>query len=105
MPQSGFLEQKPRSPGSLAIVVALHGAAIGALLLAKGEFERKAPVVTDTYFVPPETIPPPDPPKPVDQKRQIKSRIDTVTPLVQPPVFDRVAIVEPRPVDPVVFDP
>ena len=35
MSEAGFLAQKPKSPTSLLIVIALHGAAITALALSK----------------------------------------------------------------------
>jgi protein TonB len=104
MAQTGFLEQKPRSPGSLAIVVALHGAAIAALMLAKMEYERVPTVITKTYEVKPDEPPPPDKPKPVERK-QVQSRIETVTPIIQPRVFSDVVIAEPKPAEPVIFDP
>jgi protein TonB len=40
MPQGGFLEQKPKSPGGLALVIALHAAVLTALMLAKNEYVR-----------------------------------------------------------------
>jgi protein TonB len=106
MAQQGFLEQKPRSPGSLTIVIALHGAAIAALMLAKMEYVRTPTVITGAYNVKPDKPPPPpEDPKPVDPKQQVKSRIDTVTPIVRPLVFNDVVIADPKPSDPVTFDP
>ena len=35
MPQGGFLEQKPRSPTGLAIVIVGHVAVLSALALSK----------------------------------------------------------------------
>jgi protein TonB len=105
MAQTGFLEQKPRSPGSLAIVIALHGAAIAALMLAKMEYDRVPTVITKTYEVKPDEPPPPDKVEPVKQKQQVESRIETVTPVIQPPVFSNLVITEPKPVEPVTFDP
>ena len=105
MAQQGFLEQKPRSPGSLAIVIGLHGAAIAALMLAKMEYVRLPTVITKTYEVKPDQPPPPDNPEPVEQKQQVQSRIETVTPIIRQPVFTDLVITEPRPVEPVTFDP
>ena len=105
MAEQGFLEQKPRSPGSLAIVIGLHGAAIAALMLAKMEYVRLPTVITKTYEVKPDQPPPPDNPEPVEQKQQVQSRIETVTPIIRQPVFTDLVITEPRPVEPVTFDP
>jgi protein TonB len=104
MPQSGFLEQKPRSPGSLAIVIAVHGAAIAALMLAKQEFIQAPPVVTKAYQVPLPKDPPPEPLKKVEP-RQVQSRIDTVPPIVPRPVLENIQITEPQPLRPITFDP
>lgn len=104
MAQAGFLEQKPRSPGSLAIVVALHGAAITALMLAKMEYERVPTVITDAYDVEPDKPPPPEKIEPVETKqRQAKSRIETVTPIIKAPVMTDLAIPEPKIGDPAPF--
>ena len=106
MAEQTFLNQKPRSPGSLAVVIALHGAAITALMLSKMEFVRPPPVITETYNVPDIPPPPkvePDEPKP-QQKAQSKSQIDIVPPIVQRPAFNDVVIPQPRNSEPVVFD-
>jgi protein TonB len=103
MAQTGFLEQKPRSPGSLAIVVALHGAAISALMLAKMEYERVPTVITKAYEVKPDEPPPPEKIEPVEPKQQAKSRIETVTPLIKAPVMHNLEIPEPKVGDPAPF--
>ena len=93
MPAGGFLEQKPRSPGSLAIVIALHGAAIGALLLSKTEYitSKFEPTVVKTIPEAPE--PPPPEPEPVQRVQEPpKSVIRHVPPRV-----------DLRPADPVVL--
>jgi protein TonB len=106
MAEQTFLDQKPRSPGSLVIVVALHGAAITALMLAKMEYERVPTVITKTYEVPDTPPPPPEPQKPQPpQKAQVQSRLDTVPPIVDRPVFRDLVLPQPRTGDPVVFDP
>ncbi len=108
MAEQGFLAQKPRSPGSLAIVIALHGAAIAALMLAKMEYVRLPTVITKTYEVKPDQPPPPETPKPPEpnrQQKQVVSRIETVTPIVPQPRFIDLAIAEPKTVEPVTFDP
>lgn len=66
MAQAGYLEQKRIRPGSAAIVVAMHGAALAALLLAKHELVDKRaspPLVTRDVKV---DIPEPEPPRPDD---------------------------------------
>lgn len=90
MPQGAFFEQKRMSPTSLAIVVALHGAAIGALLLAKGPvFEKKSPVRTIVYQVPDITPPEVEPetrPEPRTQPQpQHRSPIEAPPPIVDIP--------------------
>lgn len=107
MAERTFLDQKPRSPGSLAIVIALHGAAITALMLSKMEFVRVPTVITKTYEVP--DIPPPpkvEPEKPQPrQKAQARSQIDIVPPIVERPAFDDLVLPQPRRTEPVTFDP
>ena len=107
MAEHGFLDQKPRSPGSLALVIALHGAAIAALVLAKTEFVRVPTVITKTYEVPEPPPPPVDKVEPKDPKpkQQVQSRIETVPPIVERPVFTDLLIAEPKPIEPVTFDP
>lgn len=85
MPQQGFLDQKPRSAGSLVVVIALHAAAITALALSKMEVVPIIPPPIDTYNVrvdppPPEIV---DTPKP---KAQSESVIETVPPVAPTPV-------------------
>lgn len=83
MSDPSFFEQKPRSPAGLAIVIALHAAAIAALALAKMEMpvaEILGPLKIRQIEADPE--PPPLPPEPArDQPRQ-KSVIDHVRPEV-----------------------
>jgi protein TonB len=103
MAQQGFLDQKPRSPFSLTVVIALHGAAIAALMLAKMEYVRVPTVITKTYTVP--NDPPPPPPEKVQPKPepQVRSRIETVTPIIRPPVLPELVIAELKPAD-MAFD-
>lgn len=83
MSEAGFLEQKRTSPGSLATVIALHAAAVTALVLAKGEFvtnEVKPLVVKHIPNAPP---PPPETP-PAEPKPEVrqKSAVDQVKPVI-----------------------
>lgn len=102
MAQQGFLEQKPRSPASLTIVIALHGAAIAALMLAKMDYEREPTVITDAYNVKPDDPPPPEKVERAEPK-QAESRIETVTPLIKTPVMTNLEIPEPKIGDPAPF--
>jgi protein TonB len=84
MPAGGFLEQKPRSPGSLAIVIALHAAAIGALALSKSEFIVEP--FTPTVVTPiPETKEPPPEPQPKEQPRKQPEQVTWSKPVIQMP--------------------
>lgn len=84
---NGFFEQKRRSPLSLAAVVGLHAAALGAVILfGTTTFQRVDPermkLITIRPDPPiPDEVPPP--PRP-EQARQIDT--PTVTPQVLPPV-------------------
>ena len=118
MPQEGFLEQKPRSPGSLAIVIALHGAAIGALMLSKTEFVTKQfdPMIVRTIPETPDP-PPPDPeprPRPQDPPKSVirhvppKVDLQPSDPLVLGETTEVVTLQTPGPIgqaEPRVVDP
>jgi protein TonB len=106
MPAGGFLEQKRRSPGSLAVVVALHGAAITALLLAKSEFitHKNPPIVVRPIPEPPEP-PPPSPPERREEAKELpQSVVDYVPPKVPVRTLAPVVLGRQTNVDP-VFDP
>ncbi|HEV2747135.1 MAG TPA: energy transducer TonB [Allosphingosinicella sp.] len=104
MPENGFLAHKPRSPGSLAVVLALHAAAITALAMSKME------VPTMKIFTPLKLKPvrlPPDPPPvpdPIPPKAHNKSVIEHVTPIVATHPLRPVTIREPKPLGPIVID-
>lgn len=107
MSEGGFLDRKPRSPGSLALVIALHAAAITALALSKME----VPKVTDWGTVTvdhipiepdPEPLPPPPEPKlPVQRQDQVVTK---VPPRVATPVFQQVPISGPAATDLPILD-
>lgn len=106
MTNGTFMEQKSRSPGGLAIVIALHGAAITALLLAKHEFEREKPIVTKIYDVPIKKDPPPLPPEPRPiEKVELPTEpvITRTPPIIQLPKLPETPLnpVEKQPVFPV----
>jgi protein TonB len=86
MVQGGFYETKRMKPGTVAIVVLLHGAAITAAMLAReGNFSRDPFKKTIIVDVPIDKPPPekPQPPKP--QPRQHEP-VTTVYMPYQPPI-------------------
>lgn len=84
MAEGGFFEQKRSSPGGLAAVIALHAAALGAVIMIKG------PVIIPEVFPPTEVefIAEPVDPPPVEP-------VETDRPPQQPTFID----VPPRRVD------
>jgi protein TonB len=83
-----------RHPTALIVVVLMHGAALGALALAKMDVigpTKAPPTIIELIKNPP----PPPPPEPLPQpqaKPQHQSRIEVVEPVVRtvpaPPIFD-----------------
>lgn len=74
---NGFFEERRRSPTSLATVITLHAAAVGALVLfGTTSFVRDPPTITKVFNVPMPVDPPPVPPPPPPRTRD---------PLPQPP--------------------
>lgn len=67
MAQAGFLTEKKARPASALVVIAMHAAAIAALLLAKTEFQAP-PEYTPIRITP--VAPPPEPPPPMPPERQ-----------------------------------
>ncbi|HEY0312812.1 MAG TPA: energy transducer TonB [Allosphingosinicella sp.] len=99
MMQTGFYERKRMSPGAVAVVVLLHGAAITALVMAKeGAFTHDRLTHTTVVDVPLDKPPPtdPKPPKPHPQQPEALTRTD---PLI------KVVISDPLPPGPVLLDP
>jgi protein TonB len=84
MTEAGFFAQKRNSPSSLALVIALHGGLIAAVMLIKSpQFIRivDPPLVTELIEVPPDPAQvPPAPRQPTEQPRQ---RIDQVEQVVE----------------------
>ena len=67
MTGAGFYEPQKFRPTGLALVVALHAAALGALVLVKGpEFVTELPARTKVIFIPLPEDPPEMPPPPVE---------------------------------------
>lgn len=93
MTQGGFYERKTMSPGAVAIVVLLHGAAITALVMAR-EGGFTPPRFGHTTVVDIHTPkPPPEKPKPQpkqETQQRPKEVVDWVPPLIvtdHPPTF------------------
>lgn len=97
MQEGGFHQTRSVSPTRLAIVVALHGAAIGALALSKME------VIPGVTFDPTEVIniplpappPPPEPQPQPDTRAPQRSQVDTVDPVIPSPPSD-FTVTQPR---------
>lgn len=101
--QEGFFEQRSASPASLAIVIALHAAGIGALMLTKGPvFEKHLRSPTVIYDVPDITPPEVKPePKREPETREIpeqRSRLETVPPALDLPARGPRVRFEPAPI-------
>jgi protein TonB len=86
MTTAGFYDRKGMNPRALTVVVLLHGAALTALVLAKGEaIERiiHPPTVVDLIE---DDKPPPEKPRPVPHPQaQPVSRVTVTTPPFDPP--------------------
>ncbi|MEA3065266.1 MAG: periplasmic protein TonB [Sphingomonadales bacterium] len=89
MMEGTFYQQKNGSPTTLAVVLLVHGAALTALALAKGEEIRRIwepPIVVETY--PENKAPPPEPPKPREEVVQPRDSVITrVEPDIKFPPF------------------
>lgn len=93
MPEGGFLQEKPKSPGSLAVVIALHASAITALMLAKTEYERTRIDPTVVWTIPEPKDPPPVPePQPKREASNPKTEIVYVPPKIETRPQDDVVI-------------
>jgi protein TonB len=96
MTQSGFFEPKRLNPSGLALVIAMHAAALGALAVMKGP-EIVRPFFPDTQveFIPLPQDPPENPPPPRDERPQPAQRPSQIdrpqreldVPTRHPPVF------------------
>jgi protein TonB len=86
MPEGAFFEQKRASPASLAVVIALHAAAITALALSKTEIVKNFTEPTRVELIPEKKDPPPEPERPAPDKPLPRQDVTYVTPIVQPPI-------------------
>lgn len=105
MAQAAFLDQKGMRPGSAAFVIAMHGAALAALLLAKSEFVDHRPPPPTTVRNIKVDLPEPEPPEPVrDEVPQPRDPLifrSPPTPILRPtpgPVADDVQA-DPTPIE------
>jgi hypothetical protein len=96
MVQGGFYETKRMKPGTVAIVVLLHGAAITAAMLAKeGLPDRLKPTITQIDLI--------DPPKPRPEKRpppkpqSHQQETPTTVPTADPPPIPTWPVPPPPP--------
>ncbi|HEU0133997.1 MAG TPA: TonB family protein [Allosphingosinicella sp.] len=101
MTEGAFTQQKKASPAAVAIVVLMHGAALTALMLAKGEAIREAMPVIDVFNVKPDEPPPPEPVKPIEKSvvAPPESVVTHVPPVVE--TLPREALTEIKPLPPV----
>jgi protein TonB len=102
MPEGGFLEQKPRSPTGLAIVIVVHAAILSALALSK--MEMPGPELFKRLEV--RNIPVPKDPPPIPAKPRVEPEVEPQQPTVitrPDPIVttDKVPVFElpPRPTD------
>lgn len=91
MTQAGFMGPRKLSPTGLAVVVAMHAAALGALALMKGpEIVRPLFGDTEVTFIPLPPDPPENPPPPQKQRPQPAQRptfIDDVPRIIELPTY------------------
>jgi protein TonB len=85
---NGFFEQQRRSPASLAVVITLHAAALGGLILyGTTTFVRERDSDLTVFNVPRPVDPPPpvpQPPEPQTERQQHQSQIDPPIPDAPP---------------------
>ena len=96
MTGAGFHEQKSIRPGGLALVIAMHATALGALALVKGPEIFQRPPIIDLINIrtppPPKQEPPPEPKhdpepeRPRNEARQQPSTLDRVDTIVDTPI-------------------
>lgn len=87
---NGFLEERRRSPASLAAVIGLHAAALGAVMIFGtttfiAQKDGRTVVFNVPIPQPPDPVPPPPPPSPNQPTPRQLDQV-TTTPPVNPPV-------------------
>lgn len=110
MQHGGFLDQRSRNPGGLALVAALHGVALAALILFPPEFVRTKITRMEVYNVldkaPPPPLPDSPPPQKVEQAVTQPKIIGPATPRSDTLELDRIVDpILPTIKDPVVLPP
>jgi periplasmic protein TonB len=83
MMEGAFYQQKRANPTALAVVVLMHGAALTALALAKGEAIREAFGTIKVVNIKEKDPPPPEPVKPVEKATPPETVITHTPPLVK----------------------
>ncbi|HEX8262048.1 MAG TPA: TonB family protein [Allosphingosinicella sp.] len=101
MMEGAFHQQKRTSPTALAVVVLMHGAALTALAMAKGEVIADAITRTKIFDVKEIQPPPEEPPKPIEKAvtPPPESVVTHVPPVVQ--TQPREVLVDYKPLPPV----
>src|SRR5215213_9868065 len=99
MMEGAFHQQKRTNPTALAVVVLMHGAALTALALAKGEVIVDAIARTKVFDVKEKEPPPPDPVKPIEKSvtPPPKTAITHVPPIIDMPPRPTFAQSDPLP--------
>ncbi len=93
---NGFLQERRRSPVSLAAVIGLHGAALGALILfGNTAFQRDDPPPLKIINIrnvppPPPEVPPPPPRRDTPEQIATPTIAPPVTPPITPPIIGQV---------------
>jgi protein TonB len=107
MMEGAFYQQKKMNPTALAVVVLMHGAALTALALAKGEVIVEALKPTKIFEVEEDKPPPEVPPKPVEKAVTPPETVLThVPPVVETPPRDVFTEYKPLPpLEPVILQP
>ena len=105
MMEGAFYQQKRTSPTALAVVVLMHGAALTALALHKGEvFTRVKPPPITVDLIDEQKIPPEVPPEPVRTETPPPPSVITHAPPIVPmPPRPLIAQSEPLPPTAPVF--
>ncbi len=107
MSEGAFYQPKRTNPTALAIVVLMHGAALTALALAKGEVIVEAIANTKVFNVEEKQPPPPEPVKPVEKAVTPPETVIThVPPVIKTPAEPDLVVLKPLPpVQEIVIEP
>src|SRR5688572_22740865 len=92
MMEGAFTQQNRTNPTALAIVVLMHGAALTALALAKGEVIAEAITRTKIFDVKEKDPPPPEPARPIEKSatpppRTVITHVPPIADMPREPVF------------------